>query len=144
MIAKVASRGTLYMRNAEICQGELKVAHKENYVDLWHKRMGHISEKGLQILSKKSLISFAKGTTIKPCNYGLFGKQHRVSFQTSSERKSNILDLVYSDVCGPMEIESIGGNKYVVTFIDDTSRKLWIFILRTKDHVYQVFKSFML
>ena len=84
--------------------------------------MGHMSEKGLQILSKKSLISFAKGTTIKPCNYGLFGKQHRVSFQTSSKRKSNILDLVYSEVCGRMEIELIGGTKYFVTFIDDASK----------------------
>ena len=88
-----------------------------------------MSEKGLQILSKKSLISFAKGTTIKSCNYCLFGKQHRVSFKTSSERKSNILDLVYSDVCGPMEIESIGGNKYFVIFIDDASRKSWVYIL---------------
>ena len=101
-----------------------------------------MSEKGLQILSKKSLISFAKGTTIKSCNYCLFGKQHKVSFKTSSERKSNILDLVYSDVCGPMEIESIGGNKYFVTFIDDASRKLWVYILRTKDQVFQVFPKF--
>jgi len=75
----------------------------------------------LKILSKKSLISFAKGTTIKPYNYCLFGKQHRVSFQTSFERKLNILDLVYSDVCGPMEIKSMGGNKYFVTLIDDAS-----------------------
>ena len=63
----------------------------------------------------------------------LFCKQHRVSFQTSSERKSNIFDLVYFDVCGPMDIESIGGNKYFFTFIDDASRKLWVYILRTKD-----------
>ena len=110
VIAKGVARGTLYKTNAEICQGELNAAHEENFADLWHKRMGHMSEKGLQILSKKSLISFAKGTTIKSCNYCLFGKQHRVSFKTSSERKSNILDLVNSDVCGPMEIESIGGN----------------------------------
>ena len=65
-----------------------------------------------------------------------------VSFKTSSERKSNILDLVYSDVCGPMEIESIGGNKYFVTFIDDAFQKLWVYILRTKDQVFQVFQKF--
>ena len=101
-----------------------------------------MSEKGLKILSKNSLISFAKGTTIKSCNYCFFGKQHRVSFKTSSERKSNILDLVYSDVCGPLEIESIGGNQYIATFIDDASKKLWVYILRTKDQVFQVFKKF--
>ena len=68
VIAKGVARGTLYRTNAEICQGELNAAHEENSADLWHKRMGHMSEKGVQILSKKSLISFAKGTTIKSCN----------------------------------------------------------------------------
>ena len=142
VIAKGVARGTLYRTNAEICQGELNAAQDEISVDLWHKRMGHMSEKGLQILAKKSLISYAKGTTVKPCDYCLFGKQHRFSFQTSSERKLNILDLVYSDVCGPMEIESMGGNKYFVTFIDDASRKLWVYILKTKDQVFQVFQKF--
>ena len=74
VIAKGVARGTLYRTNAEICQGELNAAHEENSADLWHKRMSHMSEKGLQILSKNSLISFAKGTTIKSCNYCLFGK----------------------------------------------------------------------
>ena len=68
MIEKGVAHGTLYRTNAEICQGELNAAHEENSADLWHKRIGHMSEKGLQILSKKSLISFAKGTTIKSCN----------------------------------------------------------------------------
>ena len=50
--------------------------------------------------------------------------------------------MVYSDVCGPIEIEPIGGNKYFVTFIDDASRKLWVYILRTEDQVFQVFQKF--
>lgn len=82
MIAKGVACGTLYRTNAKICQGELNAAHEEISADLWYRRMGHMSEKGLQIVSKKSLISFAKGTMIKPCSYYLFGKQHRVSFQT--------------------------------------------------------------
>ena len=41
-----------------------------------------------------------------------------------------------------MEIEPIGGNKYFVIFINDTSQKLWVYILRTKDQVFQVFQKF--
>uniref|UniRef100_A0A2N9J8U9 Integrase catalytic domain-containing protein n=1 Tax=Fagus sylvatica TaxID=28930 RepID=A0A2N9J8U9_FAGSY len=70
-----------------------------------------LSEKGLQILAKKSLIPFAK-------------------------------DLVYSDVCGPIEVKSLGGNRYFVTFIDDASRKVWVYVLKTKDQVFQLFKKF--
>ncbi|XP_047268802.1 uncharacterized protein LOC107871373 isoform X1 [Capsicum annuum] len=142
VIAKGVARGTLYRTNAEIYRDELNAVREEISVDLWHKRIGHMSEKGLEILAKKSLISFSKGTTAKSCDYYLFSKQYRVSFQTSFERKLNILDLIYSDVCGPMEVEFIGGNKYFVTFIDDASRKLWVYILKTKDQVFQVFQKF--
>ena len=81
-------------------------------------------KKGLQILAKKFLIPFAKSMPLNCCNYCLFGKQHRVSFHKSSTRKSNVLDLVYSDVCGLIEVEFLGGNRYFVTFIDDVSRKV--------------------
>jgi len=78
-------------------------------------------------LAKKSLIPFAKGMSLKPCDNCLFGKQHRVSFRIPSTRKSNVLDLVYFDVCGLIDVESLGGNKYFVTIIDDASRKVWVY-----------------
>ena len=72
-------------------------------------------------MAKKSLIPFAKGTSLNPCNFCLFGKQYRVSFNIPSTRKLNVLDLVYSNVCGPIDVETLGDNKYFVTFIDDAS-----------------------
>ena len=79
---------------------------------------------------------------IKPCDYCLFGKQHRLSFQKNSTQKLEKLELVYSDVCGPIEIDSLGGNKYFVTFIDDASRKTWVYPLHTKGQVFQYFQKF--
>ena len=79
---------------------------------------------------------------MNPCDYCLFGKQHRVSFSRTSKLKDNILDMVYSDVCGPMEVETLGGSKYFVTFIDDASRKVWVYFLKRKDQVFQYFKKF--
>ena len=101
-----------------------------------------MSEKGLNIFAKKSLISFAKGTSLNPCNFCLFGKQHRVSFNIPSTRKPNVLDLFYSDVCGLIDVETLGGNKYIVTFIDDASRKVWVYVLKTKDQFFEYFKKF--
>ena len=80
-----------------------------------------MSDKGLQHLAKQFLIPMAKDKSSNPCDYCLFGKQHKVSFQENSTRKIEILELVYSDVCGPMEVDSLGGNKYFVTFIDEAS-----------------------
>jgi transposase InsO family protein len=53
-----------------------------------------------------------------------------------------VLDLVYSDVCGPFEVESLGDNRYFLTFIDDASRKMWVYFLRTKDQVFNYFQEF--
>uniref|UniRef100_A0A2N9HLM6 Integrase catalytic domain-containing protein n=1 Tax=Fagus sylvatica TaxID=28930 RepID=A0A2N9HLM6_FAGSY len=95
----------------KLCRDVVNAAQDDSTPDLWHRRLAHMSEKGLQILAKKSLIPFTK-------------------------------DLVYSDVCGPIEVESLGGNRYFVTFIDDASRKVWVYVLKTKDQVFQLFKKF--
>ena len=71
------------------------------------------------------------------------GKQNRVSFKTYPPlRKTELLELVHSDLCGPMKTKTLGGALYIVTFIDDCSRKLWFYVLKTKDQVLGVFKQF--
>ena len=109
---------TLYRTQVKLCKDVVSAAQEDSLPNLWHRRLAQISEKGLQILAKKSLIPFAKGTSLNPCDC-LFGKQHRVSFNIPSTRKPNVLDRVYSDVCGPIDVETLGGNKYFVTFMDD-------------------------
>ena len=100
-----------------------------------------MSEKGLQILAKKFLIPFVKGTSLNSCDFYLFGKQYRVSFNIPSTRKPNVLDLVCFDVYGSIDVETLGGNKYFVTFIDDASRKVWVYVLKTKNQVFEHFKK---
>ena len=112
---------TLYKTQVKLCKDVISVAQEDSSPNLWHRRLAHMSEKGLQILAKKSLIPFAKGMSLNPCDFYLFGKQHRVSFNIPSTRKPNILDFVYSNVCGPTDVKTLGGNKYFVTFIDDAS-----------------------
>ena len=120
----------------KVCGGQLNVVGGDTSPDLMHKRLAHMSEKGLQLLAKQSLITMAKDKSSNPCDYFLFGKQHKVSFQKNSTQKLEKLKLVYSDVCKSMEVDSLGGNKYFVTFIDDASRKTWVYMLHTKSQVF--------
>ena len=100
-----------------------------------------MSEKGLMILAKKNLLSGMKKGSLKRCAHCLEGKHTRVSFKTHSHtRKASMLDLVYSDVCGLMKTKTLGGSLYFVTFIDDHSRKIWVYTLKIKDQVLDVFK----
>ena len=83
----VAARGkvrsTLYRTVVKICGDELNATKDGSSQNLWNKRLGHMSEKGLHILAKKALIPFTKGDSLNPCDYCLFGKHHRVSFSKS-------------------------------------------------------------
>ncbi|KAB2623500.1 retrovirus-related Pol polyprotein from transposon TNT 1-94 [Pyrus ussuriensis x Pyrus communis] len=90
---------------------------------IWHKRLGHLSFNNMKEIYE-SCVS---------------GKMHREPFD---KEKMWTLDLMHTDVCGPMQNESIGGNKYFITFIDDFSNMCWVYFLRNKSDVFNVFKKF--
>jgi hypothetical protein len=60
---------------------------------------------------------------------------------SSDNRSKGILDLIHSDVCGPMTVASLNEYLYYVLFIDDHSRKMWIHFLKTKDGVLARFQE---
>jgi hypothetical protein len=57
-------------------------------------------------------------------------------------RENGILEFVHSDVFGSVSVTSLGGSMYYVSFIDDFSRKTWIYFLRKKSKVFKKFKEF--
>jgi transposase InsO family protein len=64
------------------------------------------------------------------------------SFLSSDNRSKEILDLIHSNVCGPMIVASLNGYLYYVLFIDDHSQKTWIYFLKNKDGVLAKFQEF--
>ena len=68
-------------------------------------------------------------------------KQHRLKFSRSVTRSKCILDLAHSDICESPDI-SMGGAKYLVTFIDDYSRRCWVYLIKKKSDVFSVFKQY--
>jgi transposase InsO family protein len=115
-------------------------------LQLWHRRLGHLNEKGVRALrSMVTGIDLTKVSCHSPlvCEACIEGKQHRLSFPTERARRATKpLEIVHSDVCGPMRTTSMGGAKYFVTFIDDFSRKVWLYVLKTKDECFIRFKEF--
>ncbi|RDX87201.1 hypothetical protein CR513_31362, partial [Mucuna pruriens] len=110
---------------------------------LWHRRLSHISEKELNCLAKKDMLPGLKNAKLEKCSLCMDGKQTSVSFKKHPlSRKSKLLELVHSDVCCPLNVKSFSGALYFVTFIDDCSRKLWVYALKTKDQVLEKFKHF--
>lgn len=80
--------------------------------------------------------------TIGQCTVCVKGKQTRNSFKSVGTRAKNVLDLIHSDVCGPMSQTSLGGANYFVLFVDDFSRKTFLYPMKTKSEVVDKFIEF--
>ncbi|KAK2972283.1 hypothetical protein RJ640_014341 [Escallonia rubra] len=77
------------------------------------------------------------------CEACLVGKQHRHSFPKESiSRAKAPLELIHTDVCGPIDPASLGKNRYFLLFIDDYSRKTWVYFLKQNSEVFLTFKRF--
>jgi transposase InsO family protein len=76
------------------------------------------------------------------CEHCVDGKHNQVRFPSGATRVEGILQLVHSDVFGPVSVPSLGKYVYYVSFIDDFSRNTWMYFLRKKYEVFDRFKEF--
>ncbi|KAL4021013.1 hypothetical protein IC575_019802 [Cucumis melo] len=112
---------------------------------LWHFRYGHLNFKSLSYLCKNHMVRGIQNINHETniCEVCILAKHHRDSFPTGKAwRASKPLELIHTDLCGPMRTTTNGGNRYFITFIDDFSRKLWIYFLKEKSEALVCFKSF--
>ena len=77
------------------------------------------------------------------CEACIKGKAHRTAMpQVATHRAKKPVDLIHSDVCGPMKVPSLSGARYFVTFIDDYSRYIVIKLMKSKAEVMQHFMDY--
>lgn len=76
------------------------------------------------------------------CEICCEAKQTRLPFPSQGSRAESTLEIVHSDVCGPMETKSVGGSRYFLSFIDDYTRMCFVYFIKSKDEVFETFKNF--
>ncbi|MCO5610627.1 hypothetical protein L7F22_064866 [Adiantum nelumboides] len=106
---------------------------------------GHISHQSIMHLKKEGLDeglqTFQVNEEPNLCPSCQFGKQQRRRFNKSTYRARQPLELIHSDVWGPSQTTSMGGPHYFLTFVDDMSRKVWVYFLKNKSEVFSYFKQ---
>lgn len=70
------------------------------------------------------------------------GKLARKPFNEAGTRATQLLQLVHSDMCGPFSVRSLSGARFFITFVDDFSRKVFIYPLKTKGQAFEKFVDF--
>lgn len=94
---------------------------------LWHYKLGYLNFRDISHMHKQNMalrfpIIHIRNEVCEEC---VQSKQHKNKFSKYAGSNSIvILEFIYSDVCGPILVDSIRCNKYFVTFIDGFSRKL--------------------
>lgn len=144
MIATATLVNNLYRLDA--VSGTCMIAAPRSVeIDVWHRRMGHVNYGDLIKMKNGAVdgVDFVNGSSDQDaCVACLKGKQARKPFPPSDSRAANVLDLVHGDLCGPMSTTSIGGALYVLVLVDDFSRMVFTYFLKTKFEVFDAFVKF--
>ena len=107
----------------------------------WHARLGHASSSRVQQLASRGLLG-SVSTKNFDCVSCQLGKQPTLPFDSSESISTDIFDLIHSDVWGPSPVSSIGGSRYFVVFVDDYSRYNWIFHMKHRSELLEVYSNF--
>jgi hypothetical protein len=145
VVAQARRDKNLYLFNVKVRKDTAHIANSlEEGAMLWHERLGH-----LNMASLKELDAMVDGMNLKEvslhhiCEACVKGKHQRTSFpKDRATRASQLLEIVHTDVCGPMKTTSHSGARYVLTFIDDFSRKTHVYLLKAKGEAFEKIKQY--
>ncbi|WVZ12067.1 hypothetical protein V8G54_016597 [Vigna mungo] len=102
VVAKGRRRNDLYILEGSTVIGHVSVASgTKNTARLWHLRMGHISEKGLEELEKQGLLMGDKLHKLDFCDHCVLRKSHRIPFGKGKPSTERPFEYVHADLRGP-------------------------------------------
>ena len=113
-----------------------------NETYLWHLRLGHINPNRIHGLVKSGILTSLDFEPIPVCESCLEGKMTKRPFKAKGYRATKPLELVHTDVCGPINVQARGGYEYFVTFTDDYSRYGYIYLMRQKSETFTKFREY--
>jgi GAG-pre-integrase domain len=118
-------------------KSSFNITKDENLGKLWHKRVGHPSDKIL-----KTILNFFN-LDCNNCEVCKLAKHTKLPFFDSKTKSSEPLELVHFNVWGPAPVSSYNDYRYFVIFIDDYSRTTWLYLMKNKSEAFSHFQSFL-
>ena len=133
---------TIVPKNSMNEKGESSVYIVDSSI-LWHGRLGHVNYGSLKRMVNLECLPKIEFGPDHKCQICVKAKMTKVPFK-NIERNTEPLGLIHTDICDLNFIQTRGGKKYFITFIDDSSRYCYVYLLRSKDEVVEAFKHYKL
>nr|GEV10647.1 retrovirus-related Pol polyprotein from transposon TNT 1-94 [Tanacetum cinerariifolium] len=153
-VAKIMGYGDYKIRNVTISRvyfmeglGHNLFLASKTKSWLWHRCLSHLNFGAINHLARQGLVrglpklKFEKDHLCSACAMGKSTKKsHKPKYENTNQEK---LYLLHMDLCGPMHVESVNGNKYILIIVDDYSRFTWLKFLRSKDEAPDFINKFL-
>ena len=108
---------------------------------LWHGRLGHVNYNSIRKLMSLNLLPKFEINKKHKCEICVEAKLAKSSFH-SIERSTEPLGLIHTDVCDLKFVQTRGGKRYFITFIDDCTRYCYVYLMRSKDEAVEMFTHY--
>lgn len=152
MVFEGNKEGSIYTMDMEVEKSETayfgtSITNSMDELMLWHKRLGHLNFKSIETLIKKDLVHGLNDLRIlnfnnKQCENCFLGKMSRQPYKGIRTKASRPLELIHTDVCGPIDPVTWDGFKYFLTFTDDYTHFVMVYLLKNKYEVYEKFSEY--
>lgn len=137
-------RSGVFIANLQ-CKKEMVMTVDERKNCLWHSRFGHLNFKDLNALKKKGLVNGIETKIEKSCCCEVCAvcKISKKPFKEYKQvRTQQLLEVVHTDIFGPVRIPSAAGSLYFISFIDDFSRYVTVYFMNKKSEALKCFKEY--
>ena len=133
---------TIVPKNSMNEKGESSIYIVDSSI-LWHGRLGHVNYGSLKRMINLECLPKSEFGPNHKCQICVEAKMTKVPFK-NVEINTEPLGLIHIDICDIKFIQTKGGKKYFITFIDDSSRYCYVYLLRRKHEAVEVFKHYKL
>jgi hypothetical protein len=118
-----------YLLNKPKVRTVCSVSIKDVSTDLWHYRLGHLSNSRMKLLA--NFIPSVSCNSESICTVCPLAKQHRLHFSSSTSVSQSLFGMIHCDIWGPFAVKS-NNNSFFLTIVDDFSRFTWVFLMHSK------------
>lgn len=111
-------------------------------ITLVHQRLGHLNQADIKKLQHANAITATGNFT--DCETCLTTKSKRAAVAKKAQPRATLPgELIHTDINGPMSAPSLSGQRYAIEFIDDATRYVQVYLMKTKDEALTRFKQYM-
>lgn len=145
VIAIGVREGSLYKIKLKLASSKITQANMtctQETINLWHRRLGHLNEQYMQQLKTMSdNLKISKADNFQ-CETCIMAKHEKKPFKGHITRATKPLQIIHTDVCGPITPKTWDNKRYILTFLDNFTHFTVVYLLETKAQVYNFFQSY--